>query len=736
MNIVYRRLSLLLAVILLSVCGLPGFSSVLAEESVLQDAAAEAEEDPFANAIPTLPTLSLTVEYEKPTLQGELTGKATIVCNPPKSSDATVFDAPDVEVNIDLTEELALGEDCSPEFSIGTLASGESYAFPFTLQLDTDLMMEKPRDAEIEPVMTITAQSEEIGGCRYTATLDITPEAHLMLCSINSMPYALNAWIMDESANSLEEAFESLYFEGQEFSVQRFDMDISDPAAMSFDSVQAAMGAIETDENDLICLYLNAYAPSEKSGSASAFASIRDGKEAATEYSGLFAWMAEELKCRVMLLIDCETAPAAVSAASVLDPDYCCVIGVDMRAGARPEQGGGYRMQGLLAQTIFDYLEGAAPSASVQDLTAYTGGGHKADNFFKGMTGKHLANLSRGNAASPVFASDPEYHSEIWILAVKEEELEWLSPFGNEVILTVELDVFENENVISTIAVPTIHIPGRAETAEMINAQMMEFVEAERSFRDRMARETIQEDFSKHLAELSVTGCFSTGRVLSFAMSSHEYYSGAGHGIHGTAAYNYDLDSGEILSIRDMLDPREPNAEKRLVTLISNQLELHYGGMIWLTAEELTQSVFAGEMGGWEMTAGGLKVFFNEYEAGPYAIGKPEITVPYAQLKHAFHEDFLISRMLPDGQGEVVAASDPRMSEETFRQFGESQAKAFLAEGRVSQVVGVPADSYGGIFLYASDLSNACAWLPDNAGELCITWTNQDGAHAVYTTND
>ncbi|MET1077515.1 MAG: RsiV family protein [Pseudomonas sp.] len=113
--------------------------------------------------------------------------------------------------------------------------------------------------------------------------------------------------------------------------------------------------------------------------------------------------------------------------------------------------------------------------------------------------------------------------------------------------------------------------------------------------------------------------------------------TGGAHGMPGRGFLNYQRSRQQVLSLQQMLLPGQEEAFWSAVQLAHQA---------WLKAEKLDQdSAFTGN---WPfqrspniaLTRGALSLKYDVYSIAPYAMGHPELKVPYARLKGILKPEF------------------------------------------------------------------------------------------------
>jgi hypothetical protein len=139
---------------------------------------------------------------------------------------------------------------------------------------------------------------------------------------------------------------------------------------------------------------------------------------------------------------------------------------------------------------------------------------------------------------------------------------------------------------------------------------------------DHFASLTYDDEFEVMLNEKAV-----------FSMRlAHSEYTGGAHPNHGAGHVTFDLESGEELTLDDVLKPGWRDEVTRLAEkALREQHGLKPGDA--LNGEgPLFENVF--ELNdNWFLTPEGLGFCYDPYEIGPYAVGMIEPVIPFSQLK-------------------------------------------------------------------------------------------------------
>ncbi len=119
--------------------------------------------------------------------------------------------------------------------------------------------------------------------------------------------------------------------------------------------------------------------------------------------------------------------------------------------------------------------------------------------------------------------------------------------------------------------------------------------------------------------------------VLCIAVSTGTYNFGAAHPNHSGNLYNFDLQTGNLLALEDLLLPGyqallTKKAEAYFVKANGSEGWNFEPGKFYLSAD------FA-------ITSAGLLFMYDPYEIGPYAAGDPEVLIPYKDIKELIKPD-------------------------------------------------------------------------------------------------
>lgn len=118
--------------------------------------------------------------------------------------------------------------------------------------------------------------------------------------------------------------------------------------------------------------------------------------------------------------------------------------------------------------------------------------------------------------------------------------------------------------------------------------------------------------------------------LATVVLNSSSYLGGA-HGASAQQYYNFDLEKKKLVLLNDiLLDKQRPQLERKAYEAFKQ----------WVIASELSTNVEEYEQA-WKFKLSenyylgqqGLILQYAEYEIGPYVVGLPRLTIPYAELQ-------------------------------------------------------------------------------------------------------
>lgn len=143
--------------------------------------------------------------------------------------------------------------------------------------------------------------------------------------------------------------------------------------------------------------------------------------------------------------------------------------------------------------------------------------------------------------------------------------------------------------------------------------------------------------------EGNVAPILDTMGILSFMFNEYSF-SGGAHGNGYQEFYNFDLETGELLTLNDLLEGDYEGAVNELIERYFREMEdladtvsLQEGGLF-------EDSIALNE--NFYLTPNELGFYYNPYEIAPYAAGPKEIIIPYTDLKKWIRKDGKLGKLV------------------------------------------------------------------------------------------
>lgn len=150
-------------------------------------------------------------------------------------------------------------------------------------------------------------------------------------------------------------------------------------------------------------------------------------------------------------------------------------------------------------------------------------------------------------------------------------------------------------------------------------------------------------------------------RVVSLLAVSH-LHSGGAHPNTVQTAMNLDLQEQKILKLEDVIyQNRAADLEQTVQNTVQNKFDaIGVDALYEDYPDTISVSMTYGSMTPyWYFDYGGLVVFYNQYELGPYAAGLIKVEIPYQKLHGILREEFFPQeRTDEDGACDLMIAAD------------------------------------------------------------------------------
>ncbi|MGH9855014.1 MAG: DUF3298 domain-containing protein, partial [Blastocatellia bacterium] len=166
---------------------------------------------------------------------------------------------------------------------------------------------------------------------------------------------------------------------------------------------------------------------------------------------------------------------------------------------------------------------------------------------------------------------------------------------------------------------------------------------------DEMAREdAAAAKQGEKSASTSPPNSFYVGHEVAAAdkdfisvLFSFSEYTGGAHPNTITSAFNYDLNRNAQVNLADLFTPNS-----NYLKLISDYAIKELKKLETVSYAEEGAGPKLENFDGWNIAPAGLKITFDRYQVGAYAVGEHEVVVPYSLLKPIIRPDGLLAQFV------------------------------------------------------------------------------------------
>ena len=144
-----------------------------------------------------------------------------------------------------------------------------------------------------------------------------------------------------------------------------------------------------------------------------------------------------------------------------------------------------------------------------------------------------------------------------------------------------------------------------------------------------------------YASELEQVVILNTPTILTVEEFSYAYTGGA-HGNYGTGFYNFDVKTGNLITINDLLQEGFELPLRTIAEPIFRAKYLEEGMSKYSEAGFYFEEDVFTLTDNFAITKEGLKFVYNPYEVAPYAMGQQEILIPYKNLADLVKKDGLL----------------------------------------------------------------------------------------------
>lgn len=150
-------------------------------------------------------------------------------------------------------------------------------------------------------------------------------------------------------------------------------------------------------------------------------------------------------------------------------------------------------------------------------------------------------------------------------------------------------------------------------------------------------------DCANSTDRLTVT--YNDHGLLAVSSYHEEYYQGTPHPNHSLETTIYDLRTGQVLALADLLQPGTDHALRQLITgALRTEMELGAAEVLHPTEGDTATTELPQT--GVGLAAEGLVFDYTDNELGAYAYGMPSITIAWADLLPLLRPRTPVARML------------------------------------------------------------------------------------------
>ena len=234
-------------------------------------------------------------------------------------------------------------------------------------------------------------------------------------------------------------------------------------------------------------------------------------------------------------------------------------------------------------------------------------------------------------------------YNEIIDLSTKEETVSGEAYYDSGISQVGKLERCSEEytapdgTVLMTVNAEVLKVSDRYAGASKINAVMSDVLDSLSNHdADRQEALSWYEDagednawFPRYSFDAEVSKItYLDEKVLGFEMNGYDYYGGA-HGMPWKDNYLFDLETGERLTLGDLVAVTEEELDAIVVDAYKNNGEWEY---YWDESENTIIEGISYETTDFTVTEDGLKFYFYPYALASYAQGFTYATVPYDRL--------------------------------------------------------------------------------------------------------
>ncbi len=217
--------------------------------------------------------------------------------------------------------------------------------------------------------------------------------------------------------------------------------------------------------------------------------------------------------------------------------------------------------------------------------------------------------------------------------------------FQDEVKIVNQPLSYESEYISINSNRPVVMLNGSKDIENKINSKIQGDID---KFIDKIRTQAEQDakynkangyDVVKYIANSDYKVTYNKGNILSIIVDLYSYTGGA-HGNTTRISYNFDLNTGNIGTIRDFVG-QDVNYNEKIINYIKNEINknpnMYFKEAITsLNAIPYNQSFY--------LTDSGIVIYFQEYAIAPYVAGISEFKIPFTIFQYGLNKNVNIVR--------------------------------------------------------------------------------------------
>lgn len=173
----------------------------------------------------------------------------------------------------------------------------------------------------------------------------------------------------------------------------------------------------------------------------------------------------------------------------------------------------------------------------------------------------------------------------------------------------------------------------KTDISSMVQNEEKELIEASRTLKDIPAYSSLS-----FVSEYKETHDFLFAPFINFKFENYAYTGGA-HGGTRVQTYVFNAKDGSQIFLNNILKENSlPQlGEKIFITL--KEKDSNFPDYLFIE-EGLSPNI--SNFQNFEILKEGIRFTFGDYQIGPYALGRPEVVIPFSLLQDILKEDFLM----------------------------------------------------------------------------------------------